>query len=115
MLKFTEFEIEETDKEMKLFGKLDNGSLIYIQDYDYLYEGDYQFYRYEQGLFNEIYCHDGVSYKIHDGKLFEFIHDMYGVDHEWEITLSMLTKHRDLIPATSHERTSDKPVSPFSL
>lgn len=115
MIKFVEFITTETKTEMKLYAILDNGSLIYIQDYDYLYEGDYQLYRYEQGLFNEIYCHDGVSYKIHDGKLFEFIHDMYGVDHEWEITLSMLTKHRDLIPAISHEKTSDKSVSPFAF
>ena len=94
MAKFVEFITTETKREMKLFAILDDGSLIHIRDYDYLYEGkDYQLYQNEEGLFNEIYCHDGVSYKVHDDKLFEFTHDMYGVDHEWEITLEMLIAH----------------------
>lgn len=115
-LKFVEFTFTETDKDMKLYAKLSDGSLVYVRDYDYSYEGeDIQFYRDEQGLFNELYCYGGVSYRIHNGKLLESTQDMYGVGDEWEITLSMLTKDRDLIPALSHEKAINRPKSPFAL
>lgn len=90
MTKFLEFVTTETKSEMKLYAKLEDGSVHFVRDYDFLYDRSYQFYRDEEGTFNEIYCHDGVSYIIHDGKLFEFTYDMYGVSHENEITLQML-------------------------
>lgn len=90
MVKFVEFVATGTKPEMRLYAKLGNGSLIHVRDYDSLYGSDYQFYRSKEGIFNEIYCHDGVSCIIHDDKLFEFTQDMYGVNHETEITLPML-------------------------
>ena len=115
MKKFVEFEIEETKTEMKLYAKLEDGSLIHVRDYDYLYEGDYQFYSDANSTFVEVYCHDGVSYEISDGKLFESTFN--NKDGGWvtEITLPMLVEYGDLIPASSHDRTIDRPVSPFAL
>lgn len=91
MAKFIEFEIEETNTEIKLYAKLEDGSLIHVRNYDYLYEGDYRLYQNEEGD-NELYCYRGVSYRIHDGKLFEYIQDRDGIGQEWEVTLSMISQ-----------------------
>ena len=91
-MKFVEFVTTETESSMQLYAKTSDGTLIHVRDYDFLYDRSYQFYRSKEGILNEIYCRYGVSYIIHDDKLFEFTYDMYGVNHEDEIALPMLTR-----------------------
>ena len=94
MEKFTEFRITETNTAIQLYVELEDGTVHYVRDYDYLYEGDdLQFYSDANGTFVEVYCYGGVSYRIDDGKLLEYVQDTNGIGDEWEITLSMLLAH----------------------
>lgn len=91
MTKFIQFTTTETKDAMKLYAQLEDGSLHHIRDYDYLYEGDVQFYRNAEGILVDVYSHYGVSYEIRDGKLFEITFDEYnGQGWEEEIEVSML-------------------------
>lgn len=86
-MEFVEFAISEDYKEMNLYVKTSDGSFYHVRDYDCYYE-DYDF-NIEEGMIVEVYSYHGVSYGIHDGRLFELTFNK-GIGAETEVTLPML-------------------------
>lgn len=91
-MEFVEFAISEDGTEMNLYVKTSDGSFYHVRDYDCYYE-DYDF-TIEQGMIVEVYSYHGVSYAIHNGRLFELTFNK-GIGAETEVTLPMLLAHNN--------------------